>query len=157
MSGDLARPRPWSCGDGFVATKLILLHGDDLLTYLRDDRPDIPHPAQWDLPGGGREGDESAADCALRELAEEFGLHFSADRLRAPVAFTNPARPDYVSVFYCGALRECDIAAIRFGDEGICWRMMRVADYIVHPAAVPHFRARVAHCLSQARSELDWL
>jgi 8-oxo-dGTP pyrophosphatase MutT (NUDIX family) len=37
------------------------------------------HAGQWALPGGRRDAGETAAEGALRELAEEVGLHLSAD------------------------------------------------------------------------------
>jgi 8-oxo-dGTP pyrophosphatase MutT (NUDIX family) len=36
------------------------------------------HPGQWALPGGRREAGESAVQGALRELAEEVGLHLGS-------------------------------------------------------------------------------
>ena len=36
----------------FSGAKLALFLGPDLLVILRDDRPDIPWPGRWDLPGG---------------------------------------------------------------------------------------------------------
>ena len=138
---------PWQEGDDFVATKLILTCGPDLLVCLRDDFDHIPYPAHWDLPGGGREAAETAPDCALRELEEEFGLILPPTRLETRLAFLNPAGLGRASVFYTGRITPGDIAAIRFGDEGQCWRMMPVAEYLTHPRAVPHFRTRVAQCL----------
>ena len=55
----------------FSGAKLALFLGADLLVIKRDDRPDIPYPGYWDLPGGGREGDETPQACALRETYEE--------------------------------------------------------------------------------------
>ena len=48
--------------------------GRDFLLYTA--RPDhLPeHPGEVSFPGGGREGDEDALACALRELNEEVGL-----------------------------------------------------------------------------------
>ena len=42
----------------FSGAKLALFLGADLLVIRRDMRPDIPFPGHWDLPGGGREGEE---------------------------------------------------------------------------------------------------
>ena len=54
----------------FDGAKLALFLGKDLVVILRDDKPDIPYPAHWDLPGGGREGAETPEACALRETYE---------------------------------------------------------------------------------------
>lgn len=127
----------------FCGAKLLLLHEGRLLTYLRDDFAGLPFAAHWDLPGGGREGDEAPMGCARRELAEEFGLDLPAARL-AGQAFSSVAVPGMVSWLFRGALTAAEIAAIRFGDEGQEWRMMPVADYLAHPRAVPHFRDWIA-------------
>lgn len=131
----------------FAGAKLILTCGDDLLVCLRDDFPHIPWPAHWDLPGGGAELGEAPADCALRELAEEFGLHLPPARLEAAFTFPNPRWAGRYSVFFTGQITRAEIAAIRFGGEGQGWRMMPLAEYLTHPKAVPHFPAQIAHCL----------
>ena len=52
---------------------LLLFCGDSLLTILRDDKASIPWPNMWELPGGGREEDESPFECVAREVYEELG------------------------------------------------------------------------------------
>ncbi|MDP5307352.1 NUDIX hydrolase [Paracoccus spongiarum] len=123
----------------FHGAKLMLTCGDRLLTCLRDDVPRIPFPGHWDLPGGGREGDEAPLACALRELHEEFGLRLPPSRLTGH-RFPSQQRPGMMSWLFAGLLRQDEIAAIRFGDEGQGWCMMPVAEFVVHPRAVPHFR-----------------
>ncbi|CAM3528430.1 NUDIX hydrolase [Paracoccus nototheniae] len=125
-------------GASFHGAKLWLTHRGQMLTLLRDDRPGLPFPGHWDLPGGGREGGESPVDCALRELSEEFGLHLPPDRLTGH-AFVSHAAPPMRSWLFTGALHATEIASIRFGSEGQGWRMMPVDDYLAHPRAVPHF------------------
>jgi 8-oxo-dGTP diphosphatase len=63
---------PWDGAD-FAGAKLAALVDGHILTYRRDHKPGIPWPGLIDLPGGGREGDESPSACVLRELQEEFG------------------------------------------------------------------------------------
>ena len=36
----------------FIGSKVALLCDDKVLTILRDDKPTIPYPNHWDLPGG---------------------------------------------------------------------------------------------------------
>lgn len=127
----------------FHGAKLLLTESGRLLTCLRDDVPHIPFPGHWDLPGGGREGDETPVACALRELHEEFGLALTPERLTGR-AYPSHQRPDMVSWLFRGALTRAEIAAIRFGDEGQEWRMMPLAEFIVHPWAVPHFQRWIA-------------
>lgn len=47
----------------FSGAKIALLKDDQILSILRDDIPTIPFPNTWDLPGGGREGEETPFDC----------------------------------------------------------------------------------------------
>ncbi|MFH5775237.1 NUDIX hydrolase [Paracoccus broussonetiae] len=131
----------------FCGAKLVLTLGQDLLTCLRDDYDWIPFPAHWDLPGGGAEPGEAPADCALRELEEEFGLRLDPDRITG-TAFPSITQPGHQSWLFRGHLTAAEIAAIRFGDEGQEWRMMPVAEFVAHPRAVPHFRDRVARMLA---------
>ncbi len=127
----------------FNGAKAMLVHDGKLLTYLRDDKPTIPFPAFWDLPGGGREGGESALDCVTREIFEEFDIELDQGRLSGH-PFPSHHQPGAVSWFFTARLRLAEIAAIRLGDEGQEWRMMPIADFISHPRAVPHFRNLVA-------------
>lgn len=134
----------------FCGAKLFLHHEDSLLTYLRDDFSDIPFPGHWDLPGGGREGDESPVDCALRELWEEFGLKIAPSALSGR-AFPSVQSPGRTSWLLTGQLSGREIAAIRFGDEGQEWRMMPLAEFLDHPLAVPHFKEWVRTVLAAAQ------
>lgn len=123
----------------FAGAKLAAVLGDALLVYRRDDRPDIPFPGLLDLPGGGREGSESPAACALRELAEEFGISIPADRIHYHQSYL---LGDGVTVshFLAVTLTEAEVAAVRFGDEGQDWALLPIADYIADADAVPRLR-----------------
>ena len=126
----------------------MLTHGDCLLACLRDDVPHIPFPGHWDLPGGGAEPGETPVDCALRELAEEFGLRLAPERLTGHV-FPGWHDPTRQSWLFTGTITAAEIAAIRFGDEGQEWRMMPLDEFLAHPRAVPYLRQRVARMLGR--------
>lgn len=121
----------------FCGAKLVLKNNGRLLVYLRDDFAHIPFPAYWDLPGGGREGFESPAACALRELYEEFGLRLDPARITSHQV-TSFHRPDMRSWLFSGHLTDAEIALIRFCDEGQEWRLMHAAEFLGHPRAVPY-------------------
>lgn len=124
----------------FVGCKAAFFCGPDILTYQRDEKPDLRWPGLWDLPGGGREGDETPEKCLLRELEEEFGLRFAEDRLLWRRAFPSMMDASLVSVFFGGVLAAAEIAAIRFGDEGQGWQMMPVTAFLAHTGAVPEMQ-----------------
>ncbi len=134
-------------GAVFTGAKLAALHGDSLLVYRRDNKPDIPFPGLIDLPGGGREGDESPAECALRELHEEFGIRVAAERLHYARAYQLSWYRPMPSWFLAVRLTDADIAAIRFGDEGSDWQLMTVTGFIGHGSAVSHLQDRTADYL----------
>ena len=58
----------------FTGVKAALLVEQSILVILRDNKPDIPWPNTWELPGGGREGQETPLECLQREVWEELGL-----------------------------------------------------------------------------------
>ena len=128
----------------FVGAKAALFCGAAVLTLQRDDRPDLPWPGLWDLPGGGREGDESPTECLLREVQEEFGLTLPAGRLVWSRIFPSIVDASRASVFFGGWLLEDDIASIRFGNEGTGWALMPVGAFLTHSAAVPEMQRRTA-------------
>ena len=120
----------------FSGAKLALFLGPDLLVIRRDDRPDIPWPGRWDLPGGGREAGETPQACVLRETFEEVGLALVPSDLSWSTSYLRPRGRVW---FFAAHLPESAQAAVRFGSEGQGWRMMPPTEYCSHPLAVPHF------------------
>jgi 8-oxo-dGTP diphosphatase len=125
---------------GFAGAKLALFLGDHLAVILRDDIPGIPWPGHLDLPGGGREGQESPLQCALRETQEELGLVIAPAALRWGQRFIGAAGPVWFFAAHLAAARARDIV---FGNEGQGWLLMHPADYLTDPRAIPHFQDRL--------------
>lgn len=124
----------------FGGAKLILFLGARLLVIRRDNRADIPWPDHWDLPGGGREGSESPAECALRETREEVGLALKPAEL---IWSATTMRPDGRAWYFAARRPAAEARAIRLGNEGQGWRLMTPQAYCAHSLAIPHFVAQV--------------
>lgn len=139
----------------FNGSKLALLLADQVLVYRRDDKAGIPFPDHWDLPGGGREGDEDPAQCALRELEEEFALRLAPERLVWQQRYDGVRPQALPSYFLVGDLTAAEVQAIRFGDEGQYWTLMAIDDFLDHPDAVPYLKARLRDYLAQRGSAED--
>jgi 8-oxo-dGTP diphosphatase len=138
-------------GRPFSGTKIALLCGDLTVAYLRDEKPDIPFPGLWDLPGGGREGDETPIACGLREVAEEFGLALSPSDIL--LIERHESKSGGLDTYFCAMrIDQADIDNIRFGDEGQRWMLMPIRDFVAHNKAVPHLQRRL-----QAVVEMDLL
>jgi len=134
----------------FVGANIALICRAEVLVYRRDAYDWLPFAGMWDLPGGGREGQESPTACALRELQEEFGLVLPPSALHWGRDYPSNTPPDSRAWFFAGHIRTDQISRIVFGDEGQYWRMMPVAEFLAHDAAVPHLQQRLAHCLPEA-------
>jgi 8-oxo-dGTP diphosphatase len=130
----------------FSGAKLALFIGPQLLVIKRDDKPEIPYPGYWDLPGGGREGSESPADCVLRETWEEVGLSIPVSDLNWSKSYQRPRGRVWFFVSHQPAEL---VKQIRLGSEGQCWRLMDPADYCSHALAVPHFAEQLQGYLAR--------
>lgn len=120
----------------FSGAKLALFLGADLLVIKRDDKPDIPYPGYWDLPGGGREGAESPQECALRETLEEVGLKLPETDL----SWSESYKRARGTVWFFVSHQPADLVRqVALGSEGQCWRLMDPHAYCRDPLAVPHF------------------
>lgn len=132
----------------FGGAKIALLCAGKLLVYLRDEKDGIPWPGCWDLPGGGREGNETPLQCVLRETQEEFGILLSEAQIRWQRRYAGIAPGGPATWFMVGEITQAQIAAIRFGDEGQRWQMMPADAFIQHPQGIAHLRQRLKNALT---------
>lgn len=136
-------------GGAFSGTKIALVCETSLIAYLRDQKEGIPFPGMWDLPGGGREGDEDPIACALREVAEEFGLQIGSERVRKLTRYESSS-PDGMDTYFCIAQVGLDeIELVQFGEEGQRWSLMAIDAFIAHENAIPHLQKRLAQLLAE--------
>ena len=149
------RRQSWNMdGKPFSGAKVALTCGDRLVVYRRDDKPTIPWPGLWDLPGGGREGAEAPEACVLREVEEEFGLVLRAARITWRRSYPSLTEPGQLAWFFAAPITEAEVAAISFGEEGQYWTMMSCADFLVLPDALPQLQDRLRDYL-KTRGEAE--
>ena len=122
---------------------IALFCGDKLLTILRDDKSNIPYPNTWELPGGGREGDESPFECVAREVYEELGLHLTEDCLLWSKVYPSMLFEGKESVFLVGKLAQEQFDKIVFGDEGQGYKLMSTEEFLGSDKVVPQLQDRV--------------
>ena len=127
----------------FTGCKIALFCGDKLLTILRDDKSNIPYPNTWELPGGGREGDESPFECAVREVYEELGIHLTEDCLLWSKVYPSMLFEGKESVFLVGKLAQEQFDKIVFGDEGQSYKLMGIEEFLGSDKVVPQLQDRV--------------
>lgn len=127
---------------GFTGAKIALFLGQRLVVILRDDLPGLPFAGQWDLPGGGREGQETPFNCVQRECHEELGLTVLPENVLWKRRFLSENTGDPVW-FFVARLRSDASERIVFGDEGQEWRMMEVAEFMRHPKGITAFQDRL--------------
>jgi 8-oxo-dGTP diphosphatase len=132
----------------FTGAKIALLLDDRVLIYQRDDVPGLRHAGLWDLPGGGREGDETPLECVLRETEEEFGLRLDPDAVVWHRTYPSADFSGMVAHFFVGRITEAQVAAIRFGDEGQQWALVALSEVLERTDVVVHYQHRLRDYLA---------
>lgn len=120
----------------FDGCKLALTWNNKLLVYKRDANDAIPYPNQWDLPGGGREYNETPEQCVLRELHEEFGFELEVADLQKRYQYSLANKK--VAYFFICKLKLEQKPSINFGNEGQYWQWIPVAEFTNNKNAISH-------------------
>ena len=134
----------------FTGCKIALICDGRILTILRDDKPTIPYPNMWELPGGGCEGDESPFECAAREVYEELGIHLTEDCLLWSKIYPSMLFEGRQSVFMVGQLSQEQFDSIIFGDEGQAYKLMNIEEFLNSKQAVPQLQGRLRDYLEES-------
>ena len=131
----------------FSGCKIALICDDKLLTILRDDISTIPWPNMWELPGGGREGEETPFECVQREVFEELGLKLEEADILWVKKYQGMLNPDKISIFMVGTISQEECASIIFGDEGQAYQMMDVSQFLADEKVIPQLQDRLSDYL----------
>ena len=132
----------------FSGSKIALFLGDLVLVYQRDDFPGLRYAGMWDLPGGGREGEETPVECALRELEEEFGIRVDPAAIIYHRSYPSADFTGLLAHFFVGTLTQDHVDAIVFGEEGQQWALVHIDELLVREDFVPRYSERLRDYLT---------
>ena len=127
----------------FTGCKIALICEGQILTILRDDKETIPYPNMWDLPGGGREGNETPFECVAREVYEELNIQLSKEELIWSGNYPGLLDEKKQFVFLVGNLAQEDFDRIDFGDEGQGYKLVSFEEFLTSDRVVPQLQERV--------------
>ena len=127
----------------FTGCKIALICDRQILTILRDDKETIPYPNMWDLPGGGREGNETPFECVAREVYEELNIQLSKDDVIWSGIYPGLLDETKQFVFLVGNLAQEEFEHIDFGDEGQGYKLVSFEEFLKSDRVVPQLQERV--------------
>lgn len=113
----------------FHGVKGLVFIKDKIVVFRRDTKT-TNFPLQVDLPGGGRENNESPFETFKREVMEEFGIYLEKDDVISSKKYQSvldPSKEAYFIITKSLNITEQDIV---FGDEGLEYFLMTPQDYV---------------------------
>ena len=134
----------------FTGCKIALICDGQILTILRDDKEDIPWPNMWELPGGGREGNETPFECVAREVYEELSIQLSKADVIWFQIYPSMLDVNKKSVFLVGRCTQEQFESIIFGDEGQGYKLVSFEEFLTSDRVVPQLQERVREYMEES-------
>ena len=134
----------------FTGCKIALICDGQILTILRDDKEDISWPNMWELPGGGREGNETPFECVAREVYEELSIQLSKADVIWFQIYPSMLDGNKKSVFLVGRLTQEQFESIIFGDEGQGYKLVSFEEFLTSDRVVPQLQERVRDYMEES-------
>jgi len=126
----------------FDGVKAALIYRDELLVYLRDDKPGLRFSGMWDFFGGGREAEETIFECIKRELYEELRVEINEEQVVFKKLFPAMHDPSLNAYFVVVKLTDQDIEHMDFGEEGQEYKHISINQFMNSDDFVPFLKPR---------------
>ncbi|HEY1074857.1 MAG TPA: NUDIX hydrolase [Patescibacteria group bacterium] len=133
-----------------TGTKIALLHEKKIVVLLRDNIPELPYANMWDLPGGGKEGNETPRQCLAREVNEELGIAVNENSIIWEKLYTEPEDTTLHFSFMVCFINQATIDKIVLGDEGQRWMLMPISKFFEDAQVIGKFKPPLRDFLSQS-------
>ena len=131
----------------FNGAKGFVFIGEKLLVYRRDTKT-TNLPLMIDLPGGGREGNESPFETLRREIKEEFGIEIKKENIVYSKALTSTINPLKQSYGFIIKLSKDFENKIVFGNEGLEYFLFTIDEYLKRDDVIERHKPRLVEYLS---------
>ncbi len=131
-------------------TKGLVFIGEKIIVYRRDTET-TSFPLQIDLPGGGRENNESPFETFKREVREEFGLTIEREDISYSKKYQSSLDPSKVAFFMATRPLNIEAKDISFGDEGLEFFLISPQDFVNLEDGVNRQQDKVAEYLNSLK------
>ncbi len=112
-----------------MGAKGVVLIGDKVLCYRRDDKTDL-YPLYIDLPGGGPEPGETPFDTFKREVKEEFDLEIKPEHIVYEKTYPSKIQKGKYAHFPVAKLPSSAEKDIKFGPEGLEYLLLSFEEFV---------------------------
>lgn len=133
----------------FHGVKGLIFIEDKILVYRRDNKTKS-FPFYIDLPGGGKEEDESAFETFKRESREEFGISIEKENVTYAKKYTSAmdqSKESYFIVIKTYKTKD----DVNFGDEGLEYFLLKIEEYLQLNDSIPRQKEKVEEYLKSIR------
>jgi 8-oxo-dGTP diphosphatase len=132
----------------FHGVKVALLCEGKLLMHLRDNKPGLFNANMWDFAGGGREGEETPQECAMREVKEEFEIELTSELFIWEKDYPAQKDPSQKAYFMVAKVSQGDIDNINL-TEGQRWALFTKEDFFAKEDVILALKERFSDYLKQ--------
>lgn len=136
--------------ENFAGTKGLVFIGEKVLVYRRDANAP-KYPNLIDVPGGGKESNETPFETFSREVLEEFGLTIRQEDIVYGRKYKSAVKDNEFGWYLVAELPESDENNIVFGDEGVGYALMGLDEFLKRQDAWPAYQKRAADYLSSTK------
>lgn len=125
----------------FHGVKIAIIVDNQVLVYLRDDKPGPFNANKWDFFGGGRKGSETPAECAIREIEEELELALNENDFIWSKVYPAQKDPNQKAFFFVAQIAKERIRDIVL-HEGQKWILMDFETFFAHRDVIAAIKDR---------------